>query len=174
VETVWGRRRFLKYYIACGLGGAVFSVIFTFNGPPVIGASGAAFGLCLAYVMMFPDNYVYPLQIKAKYIVTFFVAIQLLYGIALGGGIAYFAHLGGLAAGLLFFRKEIRATRPWMRVERWYTGRKHNQRAGWEAREGANIDSILDKISSKGFEDLSATERRILENYSRKNQENSD
>jgi membrane associated rhomboid family serine protease len=174
VETVWGRRRFLKYYIACGLGGAAFSAIFTFNGPPVIGASGAVFGLCLAYVMMFPDNYIYHPQIKAKYVVTFFVAIQLLYGIALGGGIAYFAHLGGLAAGLLFFRREIKAMHLWMRIERWYTGRKHVQRVGWKAREGEKIDSILDKISSKGFEDLSATERRILENYSRKNQENSE
>jgi membrane associated rhomboid family serine protease len=177
VESVWGGRRFLKYYIACGLGGAAFSAIFTFNGPPVIGASAAVFGLYLAYAMMFPDNHIYLyflLPIKAKYFVAFFAAIQLLFGIAGGGGIAYFAHLGGMAAGLLFFKREIRATRLWTRLERWYTGRRHDQKSVWKAQDTAKIDSILDKIASKGFDDLSATERRILENYSRKKQEDSE
>jgi membrane associated rhomboid family serine protease len=174
VESVWGRRRFLKYYIACGLGGAAFSAIFTFNGPPVIGASAAVFGLYLAYAMMFPDNTIYLyflLPIKAKYFVTFFAAVQLLYGIGGGGGIAYFAHLGGMAAGLLFFRKELKTTRLWTRLGRWYASRKDEQRLGWKAQETAKIDSILDKIASKGVEDLSATEKRILENYSRTQKE---
>jgi membrane associated rhomboid family serine protease len=177
MESVWGRRRFLKYYIACGLGGAAFSAIFTFGGPPVIGASAAVFGLYLAYAMMFPDNTIYLyflLPIKAKYFVTFFAALQLLFGIAGGGGIAYFAHLGGMAAGLLFFRREIRTSRIWTRIERWYTGRKYDQKLGWKAQETARIDSILDKIASKGFDDLSATERRILENYGRNKQEDSE
>ena len=177
VESVWGRRRFLKYYIACGLGGAAFSAIFTFNGPPVIGASAAVFGLYLAYAMMFPDNTIYLyflLPIKAKYLVTFFAAVQLLYGIGGGGGIAYFAHLGGMAAGLLFFRKELKTTRLWTRAGRWYTRRKYEERLGWKAQETTKIDSILDKIASKGFEDLSATEKRILENYSRKEKEDSE
>ncbi|MEJ2721302.1 MAG: rhomboid family intramembrane serine protease, partial [bacterium] len=59
LESMWGPRKFLKYYISCGLGGAVFSAIFTFNGPPVIGASAAVFGLYLAYAMLFPNSYVY-------------------------------------------------------------------------------------------------------------------
>ena len=177
LETVWGARRFLKYYIVCGLGGAAFSAIFTFNGPPVIGASGAVFGLYLAYAMMFPDNYFYLyflFPIRAKYLVTALAAIQLINGIAGSAGIAYFAHLGGMAAGLLFFRRELTTTRVWTNVSRWRTARTTQQRQGRWEREEEKIDSILDKIKAKGIENLSATEKRILENYSRRKDEDSE
>jgi membrane associated rhomboid family serine protease len=179
LESVWGPKRFLKYYIVCGLGGAAFSFIFTFNGPPVIGASAAVFGLYLAYAIMFPDNYVYInflFPIKAKYLVTFLAAIQLLSGIVGGGSIAYFAHLGGMAAGLLFFRREIKSMRLWTRVKRRFGGSELRDRRSWSEheQEQAKIDSILDKIREKGFENLSPTEKRILENYSRKHKEDSE
>ncbi len=177
LETVWGAKRFLKYYILCGLGGAAFSAVFTFNGPPVIGASGAVFGLYLAYAMMFPNNYVYLyflFPIRAKYLVTLLAVIQLLHGIAGSAGIAYFAHLGGMAAGLLFFRQELKTTRVWMRLRRWYGARTFQRRQERTERRQAKIDSILDKIKAKGVENLSATEKRILENYSRRDEENSE
>jgi len=175
LETVWGPRKFLIYYVVCGLGGAVFSAIFTFHGPPVIGASAAVFGLYLAYAMMFPNNYVYIyflFPVRAKYLVAFLAGLQLLYGIAGSSGIAYFAHLGGMAAGLLFFRREIRQSRLWSRPMRWYAARSLDKRRDWHEQEQAKIDSILDKIQSRGFENLSPTEKRILENYSRKQNEN--
>jgi membrane associated rhomboid family serine protease len=171
LETVWGARRFLKYYIVCGLGGAAFSAVFTFNGPPVIGASGAVFGLYLAYAMLFPDNYFYLyflFPIRAKYLVTVLAAIQLINGIAGSAGIAYFAHLGGMAAGLLFFRQELKTTRVWTRISRWRAARRSQRRHDGRELEEGKIDSILDKIKAKGIENLSATERRILENYSRR------
>jgi membrane associated rhomboid family serine protease len=177
LESVWGRQRFLKYYVVCGLGGAAFSAVFTFNGPPVIGASAAVFGLYLAYAVMFPNNYVYLyflFPVKAKYLVTFLAAIQLLHGIVGGGGIAYFAHLGGMAAGLLFFREELKATRRWPRLWRWWVPRNRGKRGGWSDQDRAKIDSILDKIAAKGPDNLSATEKRILENYSRKHEEDSE
>jgi membrane associated rhomboid family serine protease len=177
LETIWGARRFLIYYVVCGLGGAAFSFVFTFHGPPVIGASAAVFGLYLAYAMLFPNNYVYLyflFPIRAKYLVTFIAVIQLLHGIAGSAGIAYFAHLGGMAAGLLFFRRELRATRVWTRLRRWRDHRAEHGRRAWREQEQAKIDSILDKIKSKGFDNLSATEKRILENYSRKHKDDSE
>lgn len=179
LERVWGPKRFLIYYIVCGLGGAAFSFIFTFDGPPVIGASAAVFGLYLAYAMMFPDNYVYLyflFPIRAKYLVTFLAVIQLLHGIAGSAGIAYFAHLGGMAAGLLFFTRQIKSMRLWTRLRRRMSGpdiRGRRDRNEHE-QEQAKIDSILDKIKEKGFENLSSTEKRILENYSRKQKEDSE
>lgn len=177
LEAVWGPRRFLVYYLVCGLGGAVFSAIFTFHGPPVIGASAAVFGLYLAFAMIFPNMYVYLyflFPVRAKYLVTFIAVAQLLFGIAGRAGIAYFAHLGGMATGLLFFRHEIKATRFWTRAVRWYSSRSTQRRRAWHEQEQAKIDSILDKIQAKGYEDLSATEKRILENYSRKHKEDSE
>jgi membrane associated rhomboid family serine protease len=176
LESVWGSRRFLKYYIVCGLGGAAFSFIFNFNNA-VIGASGAVFGLYLAYAVLFPNNYVYIyflFPVKAKHLVTFLAVLQLAQGIAGPSGIAYFAHLGGMAAGLLFFKREIVNSRLWMRVRHRWSGYNEKRKEVWDDQQSAKIDSILDKIASKGYENLTPTEKRILENYSRKQKEDSE
>ncbi|MEE9270873.1 MAG: rhomboid family intramembrane serine protease [Candidatus Krumholzibacteria bacterium] len=176
VESVWGGQRFLKYYITCGLGGALFSIVLSYDAT-VIGASGAVFGLYLAYAVMFPNSYVYLyflFPIKAKYLVTFLAIFQLAQGIAGPSGIAYFAHLGGMAAGLIYFRREIMNTRFWLRTRRWFGDRQQAKREEFVSQEGTKIDSILDKIATKGYENLSTTEKRILENYSRKQKEDSE
>jgi len=173
IENVWGGRRFIKYYITCGLGGALAFTIFNFNGG-VLGASGAILGVLLAYGMMFPDNYLliyFFLPVKAKYFVTFIALLNLAYGVSGMGGIAYFAHLGGMAAGLLFFPREIKSSTLWRRMARHQAHHTEARREKWRDQEGTKIDSILDKIASKGYENLSATEKRILENYSRKQQD---
>ncbi len=177
IESVWGPRQFLRYYIYCGIGGAVFGMIFSYNAL-TLGASGAIFGLYLAYAMMFPDSYVYLMfliPIKAKYLVAGLAVYQLASGLAGPSGIAYFAHLGGMAAGVLFFKSElIRRTRFTFGARRkWRSHLKERQRTG-RKRDTDNIDSILDKISAKGYDNLSTTEKRILENYSRKHKEESE
>jgi membrane associated rhomboid family serine protease len=171
LETVWGGKRFLQYYIACGIGGALFSMVFNYNNY-VLGASGAIFGLYLAYALMFPDNYIYLyflFPIKAKYLVTAIAVLQLAQGVSGPAGIAYFAHLGGMAAGLLFFRhliaQKLRFNLGPKRKWRTYMNERRERN---EEQETANIDSILDKISAKGYDNLTTTEKRILENYSRK------
>jgi membrane associated rhomboid family serine protease len=76
----------------------------------VVGASGAIFGLLLAAAMLFPDAYVYLyflVPVKIKYFVIGLAALNLAWGVGGGKGIAYFAHLGGMLAGLAFFREEI-------------------------------------------------------------------
>lgn len=176
LEQVWGDKKFLKYYISCGLGGAVFHILLSYNNA-VIGASGAVFGLYLAYAVLFPNNYVYIyflFPIKAKYLVTFLALFQLAQGISGPSGIAYFAHLGGMAAGLLFFRREIMNTRFWLKTRRWWWNYSQVRKEKWDQQESAKIDSILDKIATKGYENLSNTEKRILENYSRKQKEDSE
>jgi len=176
IEAVWGSRSFLRYYIFCGIGAGVASLVFYDS---VVGASGAIFGLYLAYAMMFPDNKIYLyflIPVKAKWLVLAMVVFQLAAGLSGPSGIAYFAHLGGMAAGLFFFRDEI------MRRLRFNAGprRKWEQHINERRREEPstsdddNIDSILDKISAKGYDHLSTTEKRILENYSRKRKDESD
>jgi membrane associated rhomboid family serine protease len=176
LESVWGGQRFLKYYLACGLGGALFITIFSFN-TTTIGASGAIFGLYLAYAMLFPNNYVFlyfVFPIKAKYLVTFLALFQLAAGISGPSGISYCAHLGGIFAGLLFFRREIMNARWLSRMRNRWGNYTQTRREEWERQESTKIDSILDKIASKGYENLSTTEKRILENYSRKQKEDSE
>jgi membrane associated rhomboid family serine protease len=176
LESVWGSQKFLKYYLTCGLGGGIFFMIFNFNGM-VVGASAAVFGLYLAYAMLFPNNrvYIYFLfPVKAKYFVAFIALFQLAYGISGPSGVAYFAHLGGMVAGLFFFRRELESAKFWRGASILSGSYKRPRREGSEEQDIAKIDSILDKIASKGYENLSSTEKRILENYSRKHKEDSE
>jgi len=176
LEMVWGGRRFLNYYIACGIGGALFSFIFDYN-HLILGASGAIFGVYLAYAMIFPNNYIYLyflFPIRAKHLITFLALFQLAMGFAGPEGIAYFAHLGGMAAGLLFFRREIAGSRLFYRFKSRRTMSSGRRRTKNPVQDDANIDSILDKICAKGYDNLSATEKRILDNYSKKRKEGSD
>jgi membrane associated rhomboid family serine protease len=177
LETVWGGRHFLKYYITCGVGAGLFSMVFSYNNP-VIGASGAVFGLYLAYAMVFPNNYVYLyflIPIKAKHLLAGLVVFQLIMGLAGPAGIAYFAHLGGMATGLLFFKTnfmdKLGASAKTRGKWRAFVNAQQNRRRDHET---ANIDSILDKISAKGYDNLTTTEKRILENYSRKRGQDGD
>lgn len=174
VESVWGGRNFLRFYILCGIGGAIFAMIFSFNGI-VVGASGAIFGLYIAYAVMFPESYIYlwfMIPVKAKYLIAGLVIFQLVAGFAGPSGISYAAHLGGAAAAALFFRRELmQRLRFKMGPQRRWKAAMKDRRKREQEQENDNIDSILDKISAKGYENLSTTEKRILENYSRRRKE---
>ncbi|MBN2071789.1 MAG: rhomboid family intramembrane serine protease [Candidatus Krumholzibacteriota bacterium] len=178
LEQVWGSRRFLKYYFICGLGGAVFSFIFSFN-VPVIGASAAGYGILLAYAVLFPYNQIYIwgiIPIRARTLVIILGAVSFVFGIAGGGIIAHFAHLGGMAAGLIYLKNDHRSrgffswlSRLWDRFPLKISFEKdQDDKRGAAANDADKIDSILDKISEKGYENLSETEKRILERYSDK------
>lgn len=85
------------------------------NAPVVIGASGAVYGLLLAYGMMFPNSLLYlffAIPVKAKYVVILYGVIGLFSGISGGGNVAHFAHLGGMISGLiiiLYWRRKRRS-----------------------------------------------------------------
>lgn len=174
LERFWGGTRFLKYYFICGLGGAVFSFIFSYNSL-VIGASGAGYGILLAYAVLFPHNEVYIwgiFPVRARTLVIVLVVLNFILGLRGGTGIAHFAHLGGMAAGLLYLRTDYRTKRIWQAIKDFFNkfpikvSFKEESRNDKKENESNKIDSILDKISSKGYENLSETEKRILENYS--------
>ncbi|MBK8166640.1 MAG: rhomboid family intramembrane serine protease [bacterium] len=135
IESRWGRGPFLLYYLVCGLGGALTYGVFNLFGVesfvPMVGASGAIYGILLAYGMMFPESVILLamiVPIKAKYAVILFGLIELLGTMSRsGGGVAHLAHLGGMATGFLFLRLTIPSLRagtglrnPWGR----WSGRK--------------------------------------------------
>lgn len=110
IEQIWGRQRYIHFLIASALAGAVAQMLVGLIGPsgPTLGASGALFGLLLAFGMLFPDRIIMPLfppiPMKAKYFVAIFGALELLMGVFGGSGIAHFAHLGGMLGGWLMIR----------------------------------------------------------------------
>jgi membrane associated rhomboid family serine protease len=112
VERVWGERRFLGYYLACALAAAITQLAIASFGVapgPTVGASGAIFGLLLAYARLFPHRTVMPLfppiPMRAPVFVALYGVLELVLGVSgAQAGVAHFAHLGGLAGGFLLMR----------------------------------------------------------------------
>lgn len=113
IEETWGTRRFLQYYFICGIGAGICVVVanLAFGDPRqrVIGASGAIYGLLLAYGMLFPNQTVlfsFLFPIKAKYMVMIFGAIAFLSSFQGGSAVSNLAHLGGMIFGFVYMKMQ--------------------------------------------------------------------
>ncbi|SMO68695.1 rhomboid family intramembrane serine protease [Fodinibius sediminis] len=109
IENYWGTRRFTIYYFLTGIGAALLHMLVGPGGVPTLGASGAVYGILLAFGMMFPDRPIMllfpPIPIKAKYFVAGFGAIELISGLSrANSGVAHFAHLGGMLVGFILIK----------------------------------------------------------------------
>jgi membrane associated rhomboid family serine protease len=110
IERLFGSRYFLLYYFACLVSAALCQlvVVSMAGGPafPTVGASGAIYGLLLAFGMYFPRRMVVlifpPIPMQARYFVIVFGALELVFGVTgTVDGVAHFAHLGGMLGGWL-------------------------------------------------------------------------
>ena len=116
LERMWGTRYFLKFYLATGIGAGVLTVLFSLlplgfarqlQYANVIGASGAIYGLLLAYALYFPDRPIYMyfvFPIPAKIFVAIMGGIAFLSSLSEAGGVANATHLGGLLVGYVFLK----------------------------------------------------------------------
>jgi membrane associated rhomboid family serine protease len=116
LERMWGTRYFLKFYLATGIGAGVLTVLFSLlplgfarqlQYANVIGASGAIYGLLLAYALYFPDRPIYMyfvFPIPAKIFVAIMGGIAFLSSMSEAGGVANATHLGGLLVGYVFLK----------------------------------------------------------------------
>lgn len=133
LEQIWGSQKFFLYYMVTGLGAAALHTLVLYiqasslegaamagdfaameslkaiMSTPTVGASGAVYGVLLAYGMLFPNNVLQllipPVAIKAKWMVLIFGGLELVLGITnTGGNIAHFAHLGGMIFGYILIR----------------------------------------------------------------------
>ena len=109
VEQQVGTRRFICYYLLCGVGSAAINQLCTFLGiiPPaqLVGASGAIYGVMAAAAFYFPNAQLFiipiPFPIKLKYLVGFYTLVEMYMGITSVDGVAHFAHLGGIIVGII-------------------------------------------------------------------------
>jgi len=107
LEHAWGSRSFALFYLWCGIGGAVFHALFG-GLSTMVGASAAIYGVMLAYAMHWPRDEIYffgVIPMRVATMVAFFVAFDLVRGVMGGNGVAYFAHLGGVAFAFLYLKK---------------------------------------------------------------------
>jgi len=129
LEQVWGPKRFLTYYLVTGIGAGLIQLLilfirvqavlpqemFSMVDSVTVGASGAVFGILLAFGMLFPNAELFiipfPFPIKAKWFVIGYGLLELFFGVAnrSGDNVAHFAHLGGMLFGIimiLYWRKQ--------------------------------------------------------------------
>ena len=213
LENVWGSQRFLLYYMVCGLGaglcqelvqyiqyttqladyatvntgGQIITMDAYLNMMTTVGASGAIYGLLLAFGMMFPDSRIYLyffIPIKAKWFVIGYAVLELISGLGGGDNVAHFAHLGGMLFGLILilYWKKHGMNGPDFDLKKWkgwfwkfkdrkkYTryeevkemprndGEYNRQRAAKER----SVDAILDKVSKNGYGSLTDEEKEFL------------
>ncbi|MDD7318925.1 MAG: rhomboid family intramembrane serine protease [Prevotella sp.] len=215
VEHTWGAKKFLLYYIACGIGAGLVQELvqyshFVFEGMAAfdrvttpdgfvmpmdeylnmwntVGASGAIYGILLAFGMLYPEQRIFifplPVPIKAKWFVLIYVAIELFSALGTSSdGVAHFAHLGGMLFGWLIIKywKNHPGSdsylgngeqffdnmkRKWeKRKEKDLPKNDYNDR-GYDERKKENdeeTDRILDKIKRSGYDSLTAEEKRRL------------
>ncbi len=177
MEGLWGERKFLLFYLTCGVGAALFS-LFSLLEPmasitPVIGASGAVIGVLTAYAYYHPQRQVllfFIIPVNVKVLVIGYAIYSLLLSFQSGGTISHITHLGGIAVAYLYLKASPTLSR-WFRnkTEIW------NERAQ-RLRVQQNIqkqkffeqqvDPVLEKISRQGMDSLTPAEKKILKKAS--------
>ena len=214
VEWKWGSREFLRFYLFCGLGGWFAHLAFVPGDSLLIGASAAVFGVMLAYTSLWPDEQLFVFGVvptTVRWLAIFIGVLNLVGGLtATGaqGGMAYLAHVGGLAAGWLYLRmtaavnlnrlregvspvpdepedvppRAVPRTLPRSRAREReniddvvarsnavVTKRSTSPRAarGVQA-DLTTLDQLLDKISAHGLDSLTAEERQLLSEESKR------
>ena len=196
LESRWGSREFLRFYVICGLGGVALSYVFL--PAAVVGASAAVYGVMLAFAMNWPDSPIYVFGIfpvKAKWLVAFLFVLSLLSAVqGAGGGVAHFAHLGGLVTGFVYLKSEWRFSQ---KIQQMRKGRRRRRMAivpgdDQGADQGAEkgtagsrrtprredaalydaVDEVLDKISAEGMGALTPQELELLDEVSKRHRTN--
>ena len=208
IENVWGPKRFLIFYFVCGIGAGLtqelvqhiqFSDLIQnyqyvrmgnrsipvdeyLNMVTTVGASGAVYGILLAFGMMWPNSRIYiyfAIPIKAKWFVIIYGLIELFSGFSSIDNVAHFAHLGGMIFGLgliLYWRYKAGIWDPKFNIR----FNKNNDFGGsrpksdWDynkerAEDQKKTDEILDKISKGGYDSLTDEEKEFLFRQSKKN-----
>ncbi|MEI8078923.1 MAG: rhomboid family intramembrane serine protease [bacterium] len=189
LEAAMGGNRFLNLYFTSGIIGGLVWLFFNWQSPatPVVGASGAVFGVMMAAAMKFPNERIMllipPVVMRLKTFVIIYAGLELLFELTrFGGKVAHLAHLGGMLGAFLFMRHlytpaAVRRLGGEIAVA-WRSWRARRRRGQFTidprpevppvspadaTRFSAEVDRVLDKIGRDGIQSLSADERRILE-----------
>ena len=185
LENFWGSKRFLFYYLVCGIGAGLLNMLVP-GAHVSVGASGAVYALLLAFGMMWPNNYIYLyflVPIRTKWFIIGMIVIELFEGIFRStDGIAHFAHLGGMLIGfliILYWKRHGGMTGDFS-IKNWFNSLKNSKKYTryeevydkvprsdeeynyQKAQKERDIDAILDKVAKSGYESLSKEEKDFL------------
>ncbi len=179
MEQWWGKRRFIAFYLLCGISGSVLFLILSFIpgflrvGPEtaLLGASGSIFGILAACAVLFPNQRVQllfpPIPMSMRTMALIFLGISVLSLVTGGqnaGGDA--AHLGGAILGVLLVKTPSLLAwaepRHSVGLKRRLDTMREDHEAKREAHTQQQVDAILDKVRDQGLQSLTAKEKKVL------------
>jgi membrane associated rhomboid family serine protease len=176
LESQWGKMEFLLFYFVCGIGAGLITVLFSVNSiVPIVGASGAIYGLLLAYGFTYPNQMVYLyglVPIKVKYMVLGLGAIAFFASLSASqSNVSHITHLSGMVIGLIFIYFNIN----WKVIKLWYIrmrlkglSQQPAKQDNEEAQMKKQVDKILDKLNDSGWDSLTEQEENYLTQASKR------
>ena len=169
LEQAWGKSKFLKYYFLTGIGSGLITYLFQINSDnPVIGASGAVYGILLAYGISFPNRMLYIwglIPIRSIWLVVIMGSIAFFGLLGRADGISHVTHISGMFIGYILLKKK------WQLADIIFAMRKKTVEFQVQRKEdralkkksiNRDIDMILEKIKEVGFSGLSNEEQSKL------------
>ena len=169
LERLWGKEHFLKFYFVTGVGAGLVTMIFGLNSmTPIVGASGAVYGVLLAYGLTYPNRTVYLygiIPIKSLWFVIGIGVIAFMSSFDNISQISHLTHLSGMVIGYLMLKRPVRFNDLWFTIRKRtlefkikHEEKKISQHQAIER----EIDRILDKINREGFDSLTEEEHDRL------------
>ena len=170
LEIDWGKNEFLVFYFICGVGAGIITVLISMNSfIPIVGASGAVYGVLVAYGFTYPNRMVYLyglFPLKVKYMVLGLGLISFLASLStLKSTVSHITHLSGMMIGIIYILYNFK----WKNIRLWLIKiRLHsiqNKKNDFENKDDKikmRVDKILDKLNDHGWESLTVEEENIL------------
>ena len=176
LENQWGKKDFFLFYFFCGIGAGFITVLFNIHSiTPIVGASGAIYGLLIAYGFTYPNRILllYGLfPIKAKYVVLGFGFVAFIASFSTNqSNISHITHLSGMIIGFIFicFNLNFNGLKVWcFRLRLKNTTKKFFDTNNETASMKQKVDEILDKLNDSGWESLTDKEEKNLIQASKK------
>ena len=169
LERLWGKEHFLKFYFVTGVGAGLVTIIFGLNSmTPIVGASGAVYGVLLAYGLTYPNRTVYLygiIPIKSLWFVIGIGVIAFMSSFDNVSQISHLTHLSGMVIGYLMLKRPVRFNDLWFTIRKRtleYKIKHEEKKVSQHQAIEREIDRILDKINREGFDSLTEEEHDRL------------
>ena len=169
LERFWGKTKFLRFYFITGVGSGLVTMLFDIQSTtPIVGASGAVYGVLLAYGLTYPNRTVYLygiIPIKSIWFVLGIGFIAFMSSFDNMSQISHMTHLSGMIIGYLMLKKPIQWSGFWFQLRKKtleYKIQKEEQRVTQQFQVEQDINQILDKINQGGFDSLTKEEQDRL------------
>ena len=169
LEQAWGKNNFLKYYFVTGIGSGLVTFLFQINSDsPVIGASGAVYGVLLAYGLSYPNRMLYIwgiIPVKSLWLVIIMGAIAFFGLLGNADGISHVTHISGMVIGYFMLNKKWRWRELLFKIRKKtieFQVQRHEEKVAKKFMLKKDIDLILDKIQKEGFSSLTSKEKNKL------------